>query len=207
MSFRRKDSISPARDPVLLLIGSGIKQVSRNICEQNSRSFHVSVLASNLAQVSTGSCNTWARYRGAPAGEMLDARTVKRGIPGRAPGLRASWVPSTIKPVVSDLYRLPNRACFQFLPVECCFSDSPKSLHPERCCPNLQVPSPLRRRDASPFPMPEPGKVGSVSAPHLQLCTSSPSSQEAVCADASQSFQNIWLEIGKVEPYCDSGER
>ena len=110
MSFRRKDSISPARDPILLLIGSGAKQVLRNICEQKSRSFHVSILASHLAQVSTGSCNTWARYRGAPAGEMLDAGTVKRGIPGRAPGLRAFWAPSAIKPVVSDLYRLPKQS-------------------------------------------------------------------------------------------------
>ena len=89
MSFRRKDSVSPACDHILLPIDSGTKQVSRNICERN---IHVPILASLQAQVSTGSCHTWARYRGVPAWEMLDAETVKRGIPGRAPGLRASWV-------------------------------------------------------------------------------------------------------------------
>lgn len=133
-------------------------------------------------------------------------RNVKRGIPGWAPGFRASWAPSPIRPVVSDLYRLPKQS---MLSVHSCtvFQTLQKSLHPERCYPDLQVPSPLRKRDAPLFPMPEPGKVGSTSAPCLQLCTSSPSSQEAVWAGASQSFQNIRLEIGKVEPHCDPGER
>ena len=113
MSFRRKDSVSPACDHILLPIDSGTKQVSRNICERN---IHVPILASLQAQVSTGSCHTWARYRGVPAWEMLDAETVKRGIPGRAPGLRASWVPSPIRPVVSDLCRLPKQSMLSVIP-------------------------------------------------------------------------------------------
>ena len=43
MSFRRKDSISPACDYILLPISSGTKQVSRNICERN---IHVPILVS-----------------------------------------------------------------------------------------------------------------------------------------------------------------
>ena len=121
MSFGRKDSISPARGRILVLIGSGTKQVPRNICEQKTRSFHVPILASHLAQVDLGPVTP-----GPSTGERPgDAGCSFHGL--HAPskharsrpqaGRQGSWAsraPSPVKPVVSDPYTLPKQRLLSF---------------------------------------------------------------------------------------------
>lgn len=214
MSFGRKDSISPACGRILVLIGSGTKEVPRNICEQKTRSFHAPIPASHPAQVDLGPV-TPGPSTGEPPG---DARRSFHGL--HAPskharsrpqaGCQGSWAsraPSPVKPVVSDPYTLPKQRLLPSAPYRgtLCFrlsgkpaprevlSTSPDPLSLEGESHNAPCLSEERLADISPRPPPV-------------LHKQSQKPLEPVWVDTSQSFQNVWLEIGKVELRCDTEE-